>query len=231
MEPAQGNGTPQVPQGDIGDAPKYVTEEQLNRAITARLNDFNKRQEKTLGELFGSFQQKLVEQLEASKPAPAPIKEDPKIEESPLVKGMNKQLAEMKAKLEAAEQEKSAERARARELSMRQRVSEELMRNGIDSARAKAALALLVSEEKRVRLSDSDDELSFKDVDGTEVDLATGIRSWSKSEDAKIFLPAKNPIGSGSRQGGATAPVGPHGRVNKDALAQDILEKIREGAL
>ena len=229
---AQGHVAPQAPQGD-SDAPKHVTEEQLNRAISARLNDHGKRQEKMLSESLASIKQQFAEMFESVKAAPAPVatKEESKIDDSPVVKGMSKQLAEMKAQLEAARQEKAAERSKSREISMRQKVSEELARAGIDSARAKAAIALLVSEERRVRYADDDgDDVSFKDTDGTEVDLVTGIRSWAKSEDAKIFLPAKNPVGSGSRPGGA-APITTPGKIDKNDLGLKIMEAVRNGTL
>jgi len=36
----QGNTAPEAAQGNPDDAPKFVTEEQLNRAITARFKGF-----------------------------------------------------------------------------------------------------------------------------------------------------------------------------------------------
>ena len=55
----QGSQTPSG-QGKV-DEPKYVTEEQLNRAISARFGDFSKKIEKSLETAIGGFGAKLDE--------------------------------------------------------------------------------------------------------------------------------------------------------------------------
>jgi hypothetical protein len=205
-------GTPaQSGQGEGGE-PKYVTEEQLNRAISARLGDFGKKIEKSISESLATTLTAKLDELKASITAPGTgdgtSKDPPKggdVENSPLVKGLQKQLDDQKAAVLAMKNERDAEKARSRDQVLRTKLSEDLTRGGIDPTRVRQAVGILVDVEKRVRFADDEgDELVFKDTTG-DVDLATGLKGWLKSDDAKIFLPPRGTQGSGDRsQGKAT---------------------------
>lgn len=234
MDPTQGNGAPQASQGE-GDSPKYVSEEQLNRAITARFKTFEKSFESKFSE-FGSSMFAKFEEFMKQAPAQPQQSAQPQSaqpEESQEMKRMKKSLDELKASLEAERQEKMVERSKNKQVVLRQKLAEELAKNGVnDPVRAKLAIGNLVDAEKRVKISDSDDSISFVDFDNVEVDLAAGIRSWIKSEEAKIFLPAKNVTGSGSRPGGTNSPIQQQqGRMSKEELGHALYEKLMNGEL
>jgi hypothetical protein len=224
MPPKNAQGTPpEEEQGD--DAPKYVTEEQLNKAISARFGDFSKKIEKTLGDVTTSLTSAVTSKFEelSSRITPAPAADDskagkpPSLEDSPVVKGLQKTIAELKLANEKVAADAQREREQARDVKLRTRVQDELVKSGVDSARARHALALLVDSEKRIKWEGDGDDLVFRDQDNTEVDLKTGIAAWTKGDDGKHYLPASGASGSGARAGGngRTAPTkGPPTRAD-----------------
>lgn len=210
----QGNGAPEAPQGETG--PKFVTEEQLNRAITARFGELSKKLEKSFGETFtkaldeklSSFAPKGNE--DESKPA-SPL-------EHPEVKGVLKQMQELQSRLKASEEREAAAKAKARDTQLRQQVGEALASAGIkDSMRAKHALKFLVDGEKLVAWDDESERLVFRDSDGF-VDFNTGLKGWLKSEDAKMYLPPPDTSGAGGRTGQTPAVAAP--RITPGAQPQ-----------
>lgn len=231
-ENAQGTQT-QTEQG--GDAPKTVTEEQLNRAITARLNDFSKKIEKTLGEITSSLTGTFTKQFEelSTRIAP-PVHEDKggkaAPEDSPMMKGLLKTIEELKASNAKTAAEAQREREQARSATLRTKAQEALLASGVDSARARHALALLVDSEKRIKWDGDSDELTFRDTDNTEVDLKTGIASWMKSDDGKHYLPASGASGSGARPGGSGRTPPSKGPPTKADIGAAILGMaLKEG--
>lgn len=202
----QGNGTPEVSHGE-SESPKYITEEQLNRAITARFKGLEKKFETSLSEFGTGFASKFEELVAAKFESISPPKEksasSSSVEEDPKFRGVMKQLEELKVQTQKAQQERDTERAKAREVSLRQRVQDELAKHGIDTSRSRHALALLVDAEKRVSYSPDSDDIVFRDSDNTEVDLTTGLKSWIKSDDGKLYMPPRGVSGSGDRQGQA----------------------------
>ncbi len=214
-------GTPTQPgQGEGGDAPKYVTEEQLNRAISARLADYGKKVEKSIEAAVGGIGAKLDE-LKSSLPSlgggGTDSKDPPRggdIENHPLVKGLQKQIADQKAATEQLKAERDAEKAAARDGKLRQKLTDALTKGGVDPRYVRKAVGDLVDVEKRVRFSDDEgDDLVFRDATG-DLDLETGLKGWFKSDDAKIYLPPRGTQGSGDRagtrasQGGQTPSIG-----------------------
>lgn len=229
MADPQGNVPPEGTQGDNGNAPKYVTEEQLNRAITARLAAFGKSQEKVLGEFQTTLTGKLEELLKAA-PVPTTTAESSKPAESPELKGALKRLAEIEAANKQIQAERDAERAKARDVALRQQLSDTLLKHGVDATRVKHAVGILVDSEKRVRFDEDGESLIFKDSDNTDVDLITGVRSWVKSDDGKFYLPPRGVNGSGDRGAGKapqTAQKG--GQVTAESLGDLLLQGRADG--
>lgn len=195
----------QSPSGQGKDEPKYVTEEQLNRAITARLSDLQKKFDKTVEAAIGGLGVKLDQLTEGLKTTPSggtDTKDTPKgvdLESHPFVKGLQKQLEEQKRSTEKILAERDAEKASARDQKLRSKLSENLTKGGLDPRHVGKAVGLLIDVEKRVRFSDDDgDEVVFKDATG-DLDLDTGLKGWLKGDDAKIFLPPRGSQGSGDR--------------------------------
>jgi hypothetical protein len=206
-EPTQGNDPPQGSQGN--GAPGSISLEDVNKAITARFSAYEKKLDTKFTESFGGFETKLTEllgqKLEELKPkAPdgdnKPAQTSSNIEEHPQFRGLQKQLSEVKNKLEAQQKAAEAERAKARDVTLRQRVTERLVEGGIDGTRAKHALGYLVDAEKRVRFADDKaDSIVFADANGEALDLETGLKGWLSSDEAKLYLPPRGAAGSGER--------------------------------
>lgn len=200
---SQGNVAPEATQG--GDAPKYVTEEQLNKAITARFTDFAKKSEKSLADALGGFKKELAELL-PKQPEPGTQQtqqpDDKSIENHPLFKGMAKKLADLEDRARKAEELTAAERSRAKDLTLKQNVMEALASANVkDAVRARHAASFLI-REGLAKWNDAGDALVFRDADG-DVDFATGFKGWLKSDDAKLYLPSPEPTAPGARAAAA----------------------------
>lgn len=211
--PPDPQGTPPDGAGQ-GDGPKYVTEEQLNatvnKAISTRLTEFAKKQTKDIETVLGTYSEQLkadIAELVGTKPNDEGGKKEqtpaPKEGDSPELRGMRKELEAMKKKLGDAEVETAREKAAAKDVKLRQIVLDELTKNGFTDAKlAVMARGQLIDVEKRIKLGE-DDAAIFIDIDdGSEVDMSTGIKRWSATDDAKVFKPAKGSRGSGGSGGG-----------------------------
>lgn len=237
-DPSQGTGS-QSQQG-TGDEPKYVTEEQLNRAITARLSEFSSKFKKDIGETISksidgiapNLDKLLDEKLQALKPATdGKGKEpDPKaidIENHPTVKGLLKRLDESEKRTKSIEGERDTERARARDVDLRKRLSDLLAAKGIPADRLTHVVGYLVDAQKRVRWNDDFSDVVFREKDG-DVDLETGASGWLKGDEAKIYLPPRGTSGSGDR-GGGKRPAGQQQGHQRGALGQALVEAYAPG--
>lgn len=223
-----GNGSDN-PNGS--DGPQYVTPEQLNRAITSHFQRFESK--------LSQREEKLIETL-AERFQPPPRHDDDGDDDDAGDKGsggdddiaakmqkkFERQLAEERKRIERLEQEREAERAKSRDMQLRQSVRDALSEAGIEGTRLKAAMALLVDGEKRVSLSE-EGSVQFVDTDGVRVSLKDGISEWSKTEDAKVFLPPVGATGSGERPRG-TGQI-PQGEDAQAALKAFIGRKIQGG--
>lgn len=231
-----------------GDEPKFVTEEQLNKAInaaiTGRLKDFSTSFEKkigetltkSLGEIAPQIDKLLDDKIAGLKPAgdgktpQGNVPSTVDIENHPSFKGMKKQLEENAKVSQRLQEERDAERTKARDIDLRKRVSDHLSKT-IPADRLQHAVGFLVDAQKRVRWNDDASELVFRDRDG-DVDLETGLGAWQKSDDAKIYLPPRGPQGSGDRGGGrgTTTRQGAAGKqgngVSFQALGESVLAAI-----
>ena len=219
-----------------GGAPSQLTEETvvklINSAFTARGKDLEKKLTATMQESLGVLATKLDEFT--TRPAPAP---DPKaggtpvpnVEEHPAFKGLLKRIAEAEAKQRAAEDSAKAARMKEREGTLRATAAARLADAGIDGSRARAALALLIDSGKAIRYADDDgDEIVFADKDGP-VDLETGLKSWLKGEDAKLFLPPRGAVGSGDRGGGRPPAGTPAGAIQPGDIGRALIRNFVGG--
>ena len=130
-------------------------------------------------------------------------------------------MTELTQREKKAADERDAERAKAKDGLLRQKLTDALVSGGVEAPRARHAVGLLVDAEKRVRWSEEDDKLVFQRGEHDEVDLAVGIKDWLKTDDGKFYLPPKGAQGSGDRPG-ANPPRAPGGAPNRSALAQAL---------
>lgn len=209
---SQGHEPPEGSQGS--DEPKYITSEDLNRAITARFGAFEGKMNKAMKESFDSFGtaftskfDDLLKALPVAKPPEGEPHKPPPIEEHPLFRGLQKQIADLSQKAEAAEAQATAEKARSKEVALRQNVSDLLLKSGVDAAKVRHAVGFLIDTEKRIKLSEEDDSVLFVGEDNQTVDISSGLKSWLKTDDAKTYLPPRGTTGSGARPGGTASPA------------------------
>jgi hypothetical protein len=247
MEPVQqpGGGAPppggDPPKPEGGGAPAYVTEEQLQAALTTRFRAFEQKFDRALSDGVGTIATRVREELAGLLPKREPAAEGgegaPKPEgagggavpgpqaqqASPELRKLQEQITLLTRQAEEARSERDAERARARDSLLRQRVTEALSGVGIEGVRARHALGLLVDAERRVRWSDDGDSILFRTDAHDELDLAGGVREWLKSEDAKLYLPPRGAAGSGDRPGAQPPPARqPAGPVDRATVAEGL---------
>ncbi len=117
-------------------------------------------------------------------------------------KGIQKRLAETEGRLKAADEA----RRKTADLAMRQQLAELLVSAaGVDQKYTRQAVGHLVDVERRVRCG-ADGTPVFVDGIG-ELDLATGVKSWADSEEAKLYKPALGVRGSGGAPVGGARPL------------------------
>ena len=190
----QGNGAPQVPQGD--DAPKYVTAEELNRAITARFTGFQSKIEKTLAESQSSLAGKLDELLKTKTPAAEDPKDKPS-EKEVQFNALQAQYKELAQKFADEQKARADAERKAREDSAYSALKQHLI-----AAKVRPELvdtladSMFSGRNKRIEFDDSGNPL-FKvkvaPVKGmAEEDqlfsLEDGIKAFSNSKEAESWL-------------------------------------------
>lgn len=208
----QPQGTQTQSAQGAGDTPNYVTKDELNelmnRAMTSRFADFQKKLVKEVETSLAPIATKLEEigKQQSAPPQTSTTTEGKAIEEHPLVKGLQKQLGEAMKAVESLRDERDTEKRNARSTRLRQSVTEALTKGGVAAKHLENAVGWLLDSKKRVRFTDDESEsLTFRE-DAGEVDFATGLKGWLKSDEAKIYLAATGTQGSGDR-GGTKGPA------------------------
>ena len=187
---------------------------------------------KEIAASFTSEIASLKEELASLKAAPAKEAEKPSAHavDSPEFKGLQKQIAELKAENEKSRASQHAADARSRDIALRQKLGEELSKHGVDAARARHAVGYLVDANKQVRWSDDGETAVFRDADNQEIDLSTGLKSWVKSDDGKLYLPPRGASGSGDRGGGNPAGGVKPNTIQRGDLGRALLASFGGGS-
>lgn len=214
-------------------APEALTEEKIaqiaaqvvNQAFTARSKTLKNELTSEFTKGFESMAKRLDELASTKadtrkKKSPDGTDEAPEAQ-SPEYRGLQRQMAEMKAQLEDRDRQVAEAGAKAKHSELRSRVAEELSKVGVTNPTlVKAATSILVTEDKRVQF-DEDGQLVFIESPDSVLDIATGIRAWSKSEDAKNFIQPTGAMGSGSRPM-QRAPQGRPANAPKSQAEEDF---------
>lgn len=202
MPNGTGDGT-ENPQGNEGGA-SALSEAQLqqvNKAISARFGDFEKKFTTKLSEQLKSSTEELGKTLlEQLKPSESQNQgeNDGKGKLSPELAAMQKRLEEAEQRTKRIEQERDAERLKRRDVSMRDTVKRMLADKGFtDPKRLELAVGHLVDTAKAVRFDADDDSRVLVTLDGQDLPLSEGIEQFAKSDTGKFFLPPKGAGGSG----------------------------------
>jgi hypothetical protein len=179
----------------------------------------------SLAETLTAFEGKIDEKITAGA-KPKQNEPDPNdIANHPLLKGMQKQLADAQKKIADAETATQLERAKAKDAALRSTLHERLTKAGIDPKRVHLALGTLIDAQKRVRYAD-DDSIVFRGDDNEEVDIETGLKTWSQTDDAKTYMPPRGASGSGDRPGGKAPGNGQGAKGTPADLGRSVLGSL-----
>jgi hypothetical protein len=192
----------------------------LNGAITSHLRRLEAKIDERIKPLEAKSTPAEGEEGEETAEGGAPAA-TPKGKGSPEVQALQQQLASVQKQLDKQKKETEAEKAIREKAVAEGRVREErgalqdaLTAAGVKGKMLGPAVAFLYGEQKRIkRVADGDKErLVWADGDD-ELDIAEGVKAWTKSEDGLGFMPARDVGGSGgtgsSRGGGGGG--GPQG--------------------
>lgn len=202
------------------EAPKYLTVEDFNRAASARDKRLEQRLEKMLAERAAPKPAPADDDADEPQPAAAQGAAAPSSDAA--IKRLEKMLERERKAREATEatlRDNAAKSARDEE---RSRLAEQLTAEGITGAKLKAAVALLHTEERRIKRNDQGSIVYVGD-DGDETDLKAGLKSWLSTDDGKSFLPPRGAQGSG------TQPA--RGRLGEPLSPRDALRGMFSGML
>jgi hypothetical protein len=180
------------------DTASSITIEQVNQAINAAISN-----------RFKSFEKKFEEF--ATKLTPPDKIEEPKKDE----KLSNAEMQALKKQLENIQKERDTEVSNRRNLELRNSVKENLLKAGVSPAMVKAAMAVLVDSDKVVGYDEAD-QIVFKSATG-DMDLASGLKTWAKSEEGKAFVAPRGAIGSGEKS---------FGKVNSNTSAKPSRQEV-----
>lgn len=227
------------PEGDDPNAKPAFTEEQLaglkplinnivNSAIASRDRMADKKRAEDREAVTNAFSKMLDEKLAALKPADDPGGggggKDGKDGGGGRKSALELELTTLKRQREEdnkrmAEAEKRANDARARveAAELRDRAARILGESKIEGKRFQGAYALLKDSIRR-QSDEPDAPYVFINDLGEEVELEQGLRSWAKSDDAKLYIPPSGAGGSGAR------PVRqpPGGSQKKEVTFEDV---------
>lgn len=201
----------------------------MNAMFTARSNTLGKQiHEKvvaSMGETLTSKFEELSQRLAAVRPKDDDKDKDGEGKGGKRNKGedvelatLKKQMAELAAKAERAEQESAQAKAANRATQLRDQTAGVLSSLGVVGERFTAAWPHI-----RERIRDDGENVTFIDETGTEVELASGVKGWAKTDFAKIFLPPTGTRGSGSRPG-TYAPKGE--RVPREQALENVFSAL-----
>lgn len=231
--PGAGQGTPSPQDGQgSDDSPKFVTEEQLNRAITARFKSFEGKLDGKFGEFSRGFESFQAQIAEALKPKQEPPKEPPKpkdapppITDLPEFVEQRKQLEALQKRLADADKKAAEAESKRRDTLLRQSVDEALAKAGVEARLVKQARGYLIDSLKATRFSEDGDSVVMVGGDGEEVELSVGLKSFLKSDEGKLYLPPRGTAGSGERGGGIAPRTDPNA-VTKESIGNALLQLL-----
>ena len=205
-----------------GDEPKYITEADLskvlNQAITGHVGRMETRLTKTLGETVGTSIAEALAALNKKPDDKADDKGDDKPDHKVVL--LERKLEKLTTDLATSQAGQEAESSKRKAESLRGDVTSALGDLDMTGARLRGAMSLLYAEG-RVYIGEDGSHL-FKDAEGVEFPLADGVKAWSSSEEAKLYMPPTNVRGSGDKNAGR-AP-----KIFKDDSG---LDKALQGAL
>lgn len=220
---------PEADEGGTDDEKKYVTIDDVRTFLDKTL----KKHDEVLVARFDGGLAELKQLLTARSTEPEPKPAEPAnekpapVEDSPAYRSLKRQLEETNARVKAAEDARAVEAAKATDMRLRTQLAEALSTAGVDPKYVRHAVGFLVDAEKRVRAGE-DGAIVFRD--GTDdVDLTTGLKSWIRGDEAKLYLAPRGANGSGDKATGK-APA-KSGQPSREELAVKFQEALMGGVI
>jgi hypothetical protein len=205
----------------VGGEPKPAFTEEQNDAIIRAINKVVNGQtaafRKQIAEANDATTVKIAamleEKLQNFKPVPEE-KEEGKGKkdkgDSVELQSLRKEISELRTAADRERATAAEERSKSRTMTLRSAAIDQLARIGISGNNARLALNCLLQDQRIAFDTDvaagEVDEIVFRSDDEGWVKLDLGLKSWAKSSDAKVFLPAAGVTGAGSRPGTSPMP-------------------------
>jgi hypothetical protein len=190
----------------------------INGASSTHATRMQKVFDQKLEEQASSFSSMLTEQFAKFGNAnPTPPDGDKK-KKSSGDSAVDQRLEEMEREHQARmkeyenrqkqiESERQSERETMLRSEERTKLKDALVAKGVDPTRARAAVAVLHTEDKRIR-RDKDGSIVFefqRDGYRDQKSLKEGVDEWLSTDEGKHYAPARTPGGSGAQPGQASA--------------------------
>lgn len=213
-----GNGSPNSPPGtsaplapnaeEMTEMIARVASQVVNAAWTARSKKLREEITADFKTGFDGLSKQMADMATApeGKGKKGAAKEEP---DDPKMNGMQRQLADLQKAIDDRDRKLAESETKSKQQTLRSTLNEELAKAGItDPTRQRIASTHLISQG--FVFADDEGNPIFAENQDSHLDLATGVRAWSKGEEAKIFLPTSGARGSGDRPGqGGTNPKAP----------------------
>ena len=193
------------------EAPSSLTMDDVSRLVNSAISSRMKSFEKKLEE----FTSKLTPQ---------------QTEEKPAEKISNLELVQLKKQLELIQKERDTEVSKRKDFELRNTVKEQLLKNGVNPNMVKAAMAILVDSDKLVSYNE-DNEICWSDKELGKIDLSSGLKNWSKTDEGKSFLAPKSLQGTGSTSRGYQNNIKSNDKLTKTEIGSLLEQALLNGDL
>lgn len=232
-------GTQQNQQGD--DAPETFTREEANTLVNQAVAAHTARLEKKFAAMLGGLEQKFGA-LGAQPPADTaaqgqqsgaqgtpPSGQAPAAKPDPATQKLERELADLRKRYDEAETRAKQSEQKARQDATRAALRQALEAKGVKGAKARAVVsdfeasgALRYDEDGTPRLAVTRARAKGAQPAEELFDLAAGVEDWSKSDDAKDFIPAPTVPPRPAQRPGALPAVRPGAQgAQQDAAPED----------
>lgn len=169
------------PEEDLEEKTVALTEARINEMLTAALTSRDKKMEKRFSDLLAPLVEKFSAEKVEKVESTSSDKEDPKYQA--LLKKLESMEKQVKEKQESSD--KLARSVREKEGFSQ---FKSLLNGKVRPDAVESVAKLLFHADKKVSIDD-DGKLSWNDGDA-QIDVDSGIKSYLKSKEASIFLPA-----------------------------------------
>jgi len=209
------NEAPETPAPQLTNEAKDFIIKTVNAAVGGRTG----RLEKKVEEMFAGLSETL-----AARTEPAEVGE---VKES----ANDIQVKQLQARLDEEIRLRKEHESAVVEKETRGYIRETLEKKGVTGARAKAAMAMLYTEDKTIRRGEDGNVYFYARERGvTEpipLDLESGIDRFLSTDEGKMFLPAREVGGSGTT--GGRAPGAPSNEPSDADLLRQLGEFMASG--